>query len=268
MATKPDAIAVIISTYNASQFLRLTLEGYAQQRDHHFSIYIADDGSGPEILKLIKEFKRKYPIPIQHVWHKDKGYRRAQIINKAIHLVQEPYILLTDADCIPLPDMIATHRSIAEPGIFIRGSRILLAEDMTMHLSAQKTWNPDIPLWQWLTWRVQKHINRLSPMLFPVSTSRPSRKLHGIRGCHFAFWRQDIITVNGFDSSYEGWGREDSDLAARLFHAGINRKNLRGMPILHLWHAEASRAKLASNDTLLEKCLKEKRIKAVHGLNA
>lgn len=262
----PTSIAVIISTYNAAALLRLTLEGYSNQNDPNFSIYIADDGSGPEVSSLVEEFKQK--LLIHHVWHDDKGYRRAEIINQAIRLIQEDYIVLTDADCVPLPDMISTHKAIATPNTFIRGSRILLSQEITAQLSQQKKWNTHMSVWKWISWRMNHRINRLLPLLMPVITSPPNKKLYGIRGCHFAFWRQNIITVNGFDSSYEGWGREDSDLAARLFHAGIYCKNLRGMPVLHLWHAEASRDKLANNDALLETCLKEKRIKAVHGLNA
>jgi len=96
---RPDArapsIAVIISTYNAPQFLRLTLNGYAHQTDRNFSIYVADDGSGPDIPAVIDTFRNISDIPVHHIWHEDKGYRRAQIINRAIAQVQEPYILLT-----------------------------------------------------------------------------------------------------------------------------------------------------------------------------
>ncbi len=37
-------IAVIISTYNNSTFLRLVLEGYQQQNDTAFSIHITEFG--------------------------------------------------------------------------------------------------------------------------------------------------------------------------------------------------------------------------------
>jgi len=263
---RPSSIAVIISTYNAPQFLRLTLSGYAHQTDRNFSIYVADDGSGPDIAAVIATFRNLSDIPIRHVWHEDKGYRRAQIINRAIAQVQEPYILLTDADCVPLPEMIATHKSMAGKGIFIRGSRILLSENITRQLCKQGEWSPAMPLWQWVLWRLQGRINRLLPLLLPIGTSGYSQKLPGIRGCHFAFWKNDIFGINGFDGSYEGWGREDSDLAARFFHAGIRRKNLRGMPVLHLWHAEASRGQLAENDALLQECLHTKRTRACIGI--
>ncbi|MDQ6996160.1 MAG: galactosyltransferase-related protein, partial [Mariprofundus sp.] len=65
---------------------------------------------------------------------------------------------------------------------------------------------------------------------------------------------------------FEGWGREDSDLTARLLHAGFKRRNLRGLPVLHLWHQESSRQHLADNDHMLQTCLNEQRIEAIQGL--
>jgi len=264
---RPSRIAIIISTYNAAPFLSMTLEGYAQQSDREFSIYIADDGSGPEIAAVIKAFSNRHDIPIRHLWHEDNGYRRALALNRAIDVVTEPYIVLTDADCVPLPDMIATHKSIAEQGMLIRGSRVLISEGKTAALGKAAAWSPDQSFLQWLQWRMRGYINRLFPILMPPFTSSQSEKLPGIRGCHFAFWTADARQVNGFDSSYEGWGREDSDFAARLFHAGVKRKNLYGMPVMHLWHKEASRDRLGTNDDILNRCLQEKRIRAIQGLD-
>lgn len=263
---RPSRIAIMISTYKAAPFLSMTLQGYAQQSDREFSIYIADDGSGPEIADLIEAFRARHSIPIRHLWHEDKGYRRALALNRAIHVVQEPYIVLTDADCVPLPDMVATHKRIAEQGILIRGSRVLISEGKTALLGEAATWSADQSFMQWLQWRMQGHINRLFPILMPAFTSGESVRLPGIRGCHFAFWTGDARQVNGFDSSYEGWGREDSDFAARLFHAGVKRKNLYGMPVMHLWHKEASRDRLGANDDMLSRCLLERRIRAIEGL--
>lgn len=35
-----------------------------------------------------------------------------------------------------------------------------------------------------------------------------------------AFWRDDVVRVNGYNEAIEGWGREDSELAARLQQSG------------------------------------------------
>lgn len=267
MNSRPDSVGIIVSTYNAAPFLRMTLGGYARQEDMNFSVYIADDGSGPEISQVIEEARSRHGMTIRHLWHEDKGYRRALALNRAIAAVEEPYIMLTDADCVPLPGMVATHRRIAEPGIFIRGSRILLSEDITGELAARGEWHPKMSAAAWMGWKLKGHINRAFPLFMPIKTSSPSNKLPGIRGCHFAFWTQDARRVNGFDSSYEGWGREDSDFAARLFHAGVRRKNLYGMPVMHLWHREASRDRLGTNDDILNRCLQEKRIRAIQGID-
>jgi len=262
----PSSIGVVISTYNAASFLRLTLAGYAKQNIQNFSLYIADDGSGPEIKEVIDTFKANTDIPIHHVWHNDRGYRRASIINQTISIVEEPYILLTDADCVPLPNLLATHLSVAKSATFIRGSRVMFNKTLTQSLCQLDEWNPNTSFFNWVKWRLSGKINRILPLLMPIHCSKESQKLSGIRGCHFAFWRNDIININGFDASYEGWGREDSDIAARFFHAGIMRRNLYGMPVLHLWHPEASRQKLTENDAILQDCLNTKRIRAKMGI--
>jgi hypothetical protein len=54
---------------------------------------------------------------------------------------------------------------------------------------------------------------------------------------NLSLWRSDILRVNGFDESFEGWGHEDADLAARLVHGGVRCLIARfGVPVVHLWH--------------------------------
>jgi len=267
MKTPPESLAVVISTYNAPEMLRRVLQGYTRQNDPNFSIYIADDGSTPETAELIDDFRKKTPIPITHTWHEDNGFRKARIHNRVIQAVQEDYVLFTDGDCIPLPGLIAAHRKIARRGYFVSGSRVLLSQQWSQRLQTNQNSALNMTTGTCIAWRCAGRINRLFPLLLPVHASAPHDSLKGIRGCHFAFWRDDLLTVNGFDENFEGWGREDSDLAARILHAGIRRIDLRGAPVLHLWHQEAARHHLAENDAMLRECLDSKRIKALKGLN-
>jgi 23S rRNA A2030 N6-methylase RlmJ len=74
--------------------------------------------------------------------------------------------------------------------------------------------------------------------------------------------------VDGFDASFSGWGREDSDLFIRLIRAGVRRKDGRfATGVLHLWHPEADRGRLAENDRQLDEVLHSKRITARRGLS-
>ncbi len=261
-----ERLAVVISTYNAPNMLRLVLEGYRAQSDTGFCIYIADDGSGPETRHVIDAFRKTAAIPVQHIRHEDAGFRKARIHNEVIRQCREDYILLTDGDCIPLPGLVAAHRRVARQGSFVSGSRILLSQSLSRRLQEEPGALPAFTAGRMFGWRMQGKINRLLPLLLPPGTSAPNDRLEGIRGCHLACWRQNLLSVNGFDEAFEGWGREDSDLAARLLHAGVKRRDLRGTPVLHLWHAEEARDRLAENDAMLAQCLNEKRIRAIRGI--
>ncbi|MFC1536550.1 glycosyltransferase [Pseudomonadota bacterium] len=260
-------VAVVISTYNSPAFLQLVLEGYRKQTDLGFSIYIADDGSSKETRELVARYQADYPVSIKHIWHEDCGFRKSRIHNIAIKQINEPYLLLTDGDCVPLPRMIETHRTLAQQGHLISGGRVLLSQSWTKTVCEHnKILNSEASLTEWFTHRLKKNINRFIPIATPPHLGSQNQKLKGIRGCHISCWLDDLHRINGFDESYEGWGREDSDLIARLFHAGIYRLDLRGMPVLHLWHREEKRNQLNRNDQLLAACLESRRIEAAKGL--
>ncbi len=260
-----DSIAVIISTYNNPDFLRLVLDGYAKQSDTHFSVYIADDGSKEETQELIQLTLKTFPTPIHHIWHKDQGFRKARVHNLALQQVKEDYTILTDGDCIPHTHLIATHRRFAQKETLICGSRILLSRTYTQHLCQSKN-IPSFTAFHCIKNRLKRHINRIFPLFLPTHLSAPNQKLSGIHGCHISCHTKHLLHINGFDESFEGWGREDSDLVARLLHSGVQRRNLRGTPVLHLWHKENSRNSLNDNDALLQACLDEKRQQSLLGI--
>jgi hypothetical protein len=52
-----------------------------------------------------------------------------------------------------------------------------------------------------------------------------------------AFWRSDLLAVNGYDECYHGWGCEDHDLVARLMNHRILPIMARHLAVCyHLWH--------------------------------
>jgi len=266
-AAQAQRIGVIVSTYNKPQVLAPVLEGWRRQNDCGFELFVADDGSGEPTRQLIERVAADFPVPLHHIWQEDAGFRLARVRNLAIRAATDcDYLIVTDGDCIPLPGMVAAHRRMASAGAFLNGERLLLAEAFTARFLAAP-W----PLGSESTVRLigrtlKGELNRMLPLLLPVLATARSQKLPGLRGCHLSFWRRDLLAANGFDESYMGWGREDSDLAARLFHAGIERRNLRGMPLLHLWHPEAKRDAVNRNDALLAACIEARRIKAAIGL--
>ena len=79
-----------------------------------------------------------------------------------------------------------------------------------------------------------------------------------IRGCNMAYWKDDIIKVNGYNEDLEMWGQEDVEVSYRLVHSGIQKKQLKmGGVEFHLYHTFASRANLPYHEQVLHKVIEE-----------
>jgi GT2 family glycosyltransferase len=93
------------------------------------------------------------------------------------------------------------------------------------------------------------------------------KEIYYVKGCNMAFWKEDVIDINGYDESFIGWGLEDSDLAIRLYNNGIQKRYLKMAAIVyHLYHKEFSRDREETNRLLL-KTAKEGIIKAKVGID-
>lgn len=84
-----------------------------------------------------------------------------------------------------------------------------------------------------------------------------------------AFWRSDLLAVNGYDESYTGWGCEDSDLVARLlFHRITPLKASHCAICYHLWHPSPKKDDtFVRNNRLLEETRRNRHIRANEGLD-
>ena len=84
-----------------------------------------------------------------------------------------------------------------------------------------------------------------------------------------AFWKEDLLKVNGYDEEITGWGREDNELAARLINTGICKRVIKFSAIaFHLHHNLRSRDSVDQNDVILNKTLSEKRIRCKQGIDS
>jgi len=243
--TRPST-SLIIATYNWPAALDVVLRSVRAQRTMPDEVLIADDGSGEATRLVIVAHQTDFPVPLKHVWHDDRGFRLAAIRNEALRQAQGDYILQVDGDIVLHPRFVAQHLVHARPGSYVQGSRCMLSRERTERMLRER--NPVVPL---LGRGLKNRLNALyCPPLAPLvgGPRDPDRRT---RGCHMAFWRQDLLMVNGYDERFEGWGREDSELAARLIHAGVQRRNHKfGAVAYHLWHPEATRAAFPGNHAI------------------
>jgi len=263
-------VTVIVSTYNRPRALTRVLQGLAKQFLKPDQIVIADDGSKEETRSFIKKWKTQLP-QLEHCWQDDFGFRKTKILNAAILKSNCDRLIFLDGDCIPFPTFISDHLKHAQAGVVLAGGRILTTERFTNQLLE----NVDRPLPNNFTYWLRRYfsgdIDRLSLFLrLPGSSWRlyaPSN-WRLVRGCNFSVSREALLSVNGFDESYSGWGFEDSDIAIRLINSGLRVKTLRfSAPVLHLWHPEESRNQSAQNYQELMSALRLGRTRAVKGLD-
>ena len=266
-----DLISVIVATYNREDALSTVLRSLACQSDRDFEVLVADDGSSVATARVVSDWATRMPVRVRHVWHPDQGFRLAEIRNRAIRASAGAYCVFLDGDCITRSDFVAAHRRLAEPGWFVTGNRILLSRELTERILRAGLEPEQWRLAEWLGERARRQVNRFAPLLdLPLGGLRrlQARRWRGARGSNMAFWRSDLDKVDGFDAAYSGWGREDSDIFVRMIRAGVLRKDGRfATGVLHLWHAEADRARLAENERMLADVTDGTRVRAKQGLS-
>jgi glycosyltransferase involved in cell wall biosynthesis len=265
-------ISVIVSTYNRPDALGACLRSLGRQTGRDFELVVADDGSGPATRDVIDSWKPKLGIPLKHVWQEDRGFRLAEIRNRAIAASTGDYLVFLDGDCIAPCGFVAAHRALAEPGFFVGGNRVLLSRALTEDILANHLEPERWGLADWAIRRARGDINRLLPLLsLPLGPLRKrlAAEWEGVRGGNFAFYRADLERVDGFETAFTGWGLEDSDIVIRMIRAGVRRKDGRfATGVLHLWHPEADRSRFAANKTQLAELITSDRVRALSGLSA
>lgn len=225
-------IALLISTYNWPKALHMVLSTVQNQTVLPNEILIADDGSTEDTKKVIEEWKEKLTIPIKHLWHEDKGFRKTIIMNKAIASSSSNYIVQIDGDILLEKHFIQDHIKNAKKGFFIKGSRALILKDRT-----ESILNNQIFVLKEELKYVKNTINATRIPLFAPIFRKDKFKSNNVKGCNFAFWKKDFIAVNGYDNDMDGWGHEDIELAARLTNLGIKQRQLKMVAIcFHLHH--------------------------------
>ena len=259
-------ISLIITTYNWPEALEVCMNSVMNQTVLPKEIIIADDGSKQETTELIKSFQQSYPqISIIHSWQEDDGFRLSMSRNKAIAKALGEYIIIIDGDLLLERHFVQDHIESMEKNCFIQGSRVITTKEKLEEILKGKY--PILPK-AFFEKGLKNKVNMIRSTILSKIISKKDRDLSGIRGCNMSFFKDDLIKVNGFEEKIKGWGREDSEIAVRLFNNDVSKKRLKFKALTyHLYHKENDRSKLSENDKILENVIKSGKIKAEEGLN-
>jgi len=225
--------SLIITTYNWKEALDLALQSVARQVELPDEIIIADDGSRPDTRELIANWAARLPIPLRHVWQEDTGFRAGRARNRAIAVAAGEYIILVDGDMVLNAHFIYDHKRAAQRGYFMQGARLITGPYAAKEMLANGSL--DLSFFARDIQRRRHAVrNRFLRWLLLRKTHAHQR---AIRSCNQAYWKDDLVRVNGFDERMTGWGGEDNEIAARLYNVGVYRRNLKfGGLAIHLHH--------------------------------
>lgn len=234
-------VSVIITTYNAVEWLQKVLIGYSVQTECDFEIVIADDGSTSETKDLISKFSSKFNNPIVHVWHEDHGFQKTKILNKAILESNSDYLIFTDGDCIPRKDFVEMHLKYREIGYFLSGGYFKLPLSISKLISEKDIIDSNCFKLSWLknnrfklNFKSIKLTNNryIAQFMNWITPTKRSWNGHNSSG-----WKSDILAVNGFNNEMQ-YGGEDREMGERMFNNGMLSKQIRYSAIcVHLDHS-------------------------------
>jgi glycosyltransferase involved in cell wall biosynthesis len=259
--------SLIISTYNWPAALELCLKSILIQKVLPNEVIVADDGSGEATRQIIEIFKASSPIPVKHVWQEDKGFRLAEIRNKALMAADFDYIIQIDGDIIMHPYFIKDHLAFAKKNTFVRASRVYLNEEISKQKLEQKSVGVNI-----FKNSIQNKTSAIRiPLLwklFETNYKNKGDERYEIHGCNMAFWLQDAMEVNGYNEDFLGWGPEDKEFVARLLNSGKEKRFLKlGGIAFHLYHIENPKPLLKENERLLKNAIAFHYSHCENGLN-
>lgn len=260
--------SLIITTYNHPQALKLCLHYVSRQLLLPMEIIIADDGSAPSTKKVIDQYAQVCPVPVIHIWQQDDGFRLSQIRNKAIARARGAYIIQIDGDVLVHPKFIYDHLRIAREGRFIVGSRVRLPMKFSLTMITDNSHRSMRQL-------VLHGKDKLNALRLPVLThllkviyKTRGKHISYAKGCNMAFWKSDLLKVNGYNEQIRGWGSEDEELAIRLIKSGCRKQFLKMSGIVfHIWHKTASRDQEEENKRTMQQAMHSSTYRCMIGID-
>lgn len=229
---------LVIATYNWPEALNLCLKSVLCQSVLPSQVIIADDGSDDRTKNVIANFVEMNRVEIKHVWHEDLGFRKTEVLNKAVKQADSDYIIQIDGDVILDKHFIADHLKQMEDGMFVRASRAHITERLLPILYVSQKID-----FKFYSKGIRNRFNALRIPWLVWLVKKVELSGENVRGSNFAYWKSDFIKVNGYNNDLKGWGHEDEELATRLVNNGVFKKNVKLCCIqYHIFHKLASRA--------------------------
>ncbi|MEO6838092.1 MAG: glycosyltransferase [Ginsengibacter sp.] len=261
-------ISLIISFYKRIDFLELILMSLLQQENKDFEVIIAEDDNNVETIHFLKQNAERFHFNISHVYQTaDSGFRKNEMLNKAIHVATGELIIIIDGDCILHKSFFKEYAKEIEDRTILFGRRALLSESITNDLLRSKKISK-LGLLN-LIW---KRASRVEDVIYLPNIPKFLKKKRnkGVQGSNMGFLKKDILAINGFDEDYvKPTAGEDDDIEWRFRAGGYQFKSMKHKALqYHLFHKfNYSKTESEHNQKIMNEKKKAGKIFCINGIN-
>jgi GT2 family glycosyltransferase len=212
-------VSLIISIYKLQAELPLLISALAQQSHTPDEIIFAEDDISLDTIKILKEESNKYShLSMKLVQHEDRGFRKAEIVNKAVAIAENEKLIFLDGDCLPHHHYVKVYAQNVAPSKLLNARPVrLFIRDRSLFIDYVGRYSQASTLS--VLWRADPP-RRYSLYLpyYPIN-----QRNSAMYGSSWACMKNDLISVNGYDEKFcvGGYGYEDTDLSHRFNRAGV-----------------------------------------------
>ena len=259
-------LTVVISYYKALDNLKLILRALNNQSSMDFEVIISEDDNNPETIDFLSANKAKYHFKILHINQpKDDGFRKNEMLNKAILTSNADMLVFIDGDCVPHRHFIKNYQQHLAEGYICEGRSVMLGEDISKEIKQTLT----LDKLNIVSLVASDSENIKEGIYFPFFPLSNNMKGRGLLGRNWRIFKKHLIAVNGFDMDYVKAGvGEDVDIEWRLKASGLKSKSLKNKAIVyHIFHPRGySDEAVVFNYNLFAEKQKLNHIKCKNGL--
>ncbi len=259
-------LTVIISYYKALDNLKLILQSLALQSRKSFEVIISEDDYNEKTIEFISQKRNSYSFPITHINQKeDNGFRKNEMLNRAIIESKTDKLVFIDGDCIPHTNFVEGYLNNMQEGYIYEGRAVLLGEKISKEIVN----NQSVKKLNFFSLLFSNSKKIKEGLYFPLFKLSFKPKGRGLVGRNWGIMKKSLIEVNGFDMDYVHAGvGEDVDIEWRLKANGIKTKSIKNTSIVyHIDHPKGySEEMVMFNFKLMNAKQKENNIRCLNGL--
>ncbi len=259
-------LTIIIAYYKAIDNLKLILMALNNQSNKGFELIVAEDDNNDDTTNFLSDIKGLYNFPITHINQKvDNGFRKNEMLNKAIIKSKTEKLVFIDGDCVPHKHFVKNYLNSMKELAIYEGRAVMLDEKITDDIKKTQSLKK-LNYFNLMFSDSQKIKDGLYFPLFPLTIKTKGR---GLVGRNWGIFKKSLIKINGFDMDYiyAGVG-EDVDIEWRLKAIGLKTKSMKNNAIVyHLHHRKGySEEMVKFNYELFYKKQKENNILCLNGI--